>query len=202
VPVCPHLRASAQISASRFIPFLTSTTIHASFRHSPHFLLFTLVFRVPREPRLSGETVSRGRTATHAPRPDGHLPFPQRLWSTRHYKPRPGAPVIVIDNGEMGGEDRLPFLDTGIADSDMIWHAQAAQPVSLGCAWAQLLRCVYSACLHVVYMYGVVSGEFVGVRNLSTGALRCAPTTSQNAMSAAVGAACVARPFAPADTDR
>ncbi|KAI0245081.1 hypothetical protein BJV78DRAFT_1357038 [Lactifluus subvellereus] len=41
----------------------------------------------------------------------------QRFWvNTRHYKPRPGAPVIVIDGGETSGEDRLPFLDTGIAD--------------------------------------------------------------------------------------
>ena len=43
--------------------------------------------------------------------------FPQRFWvNTRHYKPRPGAPVIVIDGGETNGEDRLPFLNTGIAD--------------------------------------------------------------------------------------
>ena len=43
--------------------------------------------------------------------------FLQRYWiNTRHYKPRDGAPVIVIDGGETSGEDRLPFLDTGIAD--------------------------------------------------------------------------------------
>jgi hypothetical protein len=43
--------------------------------------------------------------------------FPQRFWvNSRHYKPRPGAPVIVIDGGETSGEDRLPFLNTGIAD--------------------------------------------------------------------------------------
>ena len=43
--------------------------------------------------------------------------FPQRFWvNSRHYEPRPGAPVIVIDGGETNGEDRLPFLDTGIAD--------------------------------------------------------------------------------------
>lgn len=43
--------------------------------------------------------------------------FGQRYWiNTRHYKPRTGAPVIVIDGGETSGEDRLPFLDTGIAD--------------------------------------------------------------------------------------
>ncbi|KAF8269748.1 serine carboxypeptidase S28-domain-containing protein [Lactarius quietus] len=43
--------------------------------------------------------------------------FEQRFWvNARHYVPRPGAPVIVIDSGETSGEDRLPFLDTGIAD--------------------------------------------------------------------------------------
>ncbi|KAI0041435.1 peptidase S28 [Auriscalpium vulgare] len=43
--------------------------------------------------------------------------FEQRYWiNTRHYKPGTGAPVIVIDGGETSGEDRIPFLDTGIAD--------------------------------------------------------------------------------------
>ncbi|KZV66837.1 peptidase S28 [Peniophora sp. CONT] len=43
--------------------------------------------------------------------------FGQRYWvSTRHYKPGTGAPVIVLDGGETSGEDRLPFLDTGILD--------------------------------------------------------------------------------------
>lgn len=48
---------------------------------------------------------------------NGSETFGQRYWiNTRHYKPRSGAPVIVIDGGETSGEDRLPFLDTGIAD--------------------------------------------------------------------------------------
>ncbi|KAH9480734.1 putative extracellular serine carboxypeptidase [Psilocybe cubensis] len=43
--------------------------------------------------------------------------FHQRYWvSTRHYKPRKGAPVIVLDGGETSGENRLPFLDTGIVE--------------------------------------------------------------------------------------
>jgi Serine carboxypeptidase S28 len=43
--------------------------------------------------------------------------FPQRFWvNSHHYEPRPGAPVIIIDGGETNGEDRLPFLHTGIAD--------------------------------------------------------------------------------------
>ncbi|EIM81403.1 peptidase S28 [Stereum hirsutum FP-91666 SS1] len=45
--------------------------------------------------------------------------FPQRYWvSTRHYTPGSNAtvPVIVLDGGETSGEDRLPYLDTGIVD--------------------------------------------------------------------------------------
>ncbi|KAJ3552182.1 hypothetical protein NM688_g4286 [Phlebia brevispora] len=39
----------------------------------------------------------------------------QRYWvSTRHYIP--GGPVIILDSGEDSGEDRLPYLDTGIVD--------------------------------------------------------------------------------------
>ncbi|KAI0059615.1 peptidase S28 [Artomyces pyxidatus] len=43
--------------------------------------------------------------------------FEQHYWlNTRHYTPGTGAPVIVIDGGEDDGPDRLPYLDTGIAD--------------------------------------------------------------------------------------
>jgi Serine carboxypeptidase S28 len=43
--------------------------------------------------------------------------FQQRFWvNTRHYKPRHGSPVIVFDGSETNGEDRLPFLDTGVGD--------------------------------------------------------------------------------------
>lgn len=43
--------------------------------------------------------------------------FKQRYWiNTRHYKGDANAPVIVIDGGETSGRDRLPFLDTGIAE--------------------------------------------------------------------------------------
>lgn len=39
--------------------------------------------------------------------------FHQRYWvNTRHYKPRKGAPVIVLDGGETSGE-----VGTGIASS-------------------------------------------------------------------------------------
>lgn len=41
--------------------------------------------------------------------------FLQRYWvSDRHYQS--GGPVIVLDGGETSGENRLPFLDTGIVD--------------------------------------------------------------------------------------
>ena len=45
--------------------------------------------------------------------------FMQRYWiNDRHYNPDSGkpVPVIVIDGGETSGADRLPFLDTGIAE--------------------------------------------------------------------------------------
>lgn len=41
--------------------------------------------------------------------------FKQRYWfSTRNYKK--GGPIFVLDGGETSGEDRLPFLDTGILE--------------------------------------------------------------------------------------
>ncbi|EIW59107.1 peptidase S28 [Trametes versicolor FP-101664 SS1] len=52
----------------------------------------------------------------HFTNASGHT-FEQRYWiSTRHYRPRPDAPVIVLDGGETSGRDRLPFLDTGIVE--------------------------------------------------------------------------------------
>ena len=46
----------------------------------------------------------------------GHT-FLQRFWvNTRHYRPGVGGPVYVLDGGETSGEDRLPFLDTGIME--------------------------------------------------------------------------------------
>ncbi|KAF9061459.1 serine carboxypeptidase S28-domain-containing protein [Rhodocollybia butyracea] len=43
--------------------------------------------------------------------------FLQRYWiNNRHYKPGTSAPVIVLDGGETSGEDRIPFLDTGIVE--------------------------------------------------------------------------------------
>ncbi|TFK23063.1 peptidase S28 [Coprinopsis marcescibilis] len=52
----------------------------------------------------------------HFDKSSNHI-FHQRFWvNSRHYKPGTNAPVIVIDGGETSGEDRLPFLDTGIAD--------------------------------------------------------------------------------------
>ena len=47
----------------------------------------------------------------------GSPTFGQRYWvNKRHYVPGTNAPVIVIDGGETSGEDRMAFLDTGIAD--------------------------------------------------------------------------------------
>ena len=41
--------------------------------------------------------------------------FKQRYWfNAKHYKK--GGPVFVLDGGETSGEDRLPFLHTGILE--------------------------------------------------------------------------------------
>ena len=46
----------------------------------------------------------------------GHT-FLQRFWvNARHYRPGVGGPVYVLDGGETSGENRLPFLDTGIME--------------------------------------------------------------------------------------
>lgn len=43
--------------------------------------------------------------------------FRQRFWvNTRHYSPKAGGPVYILDGGETNGEERLPFLDTGIME--------------------------------------------------------------------------------------
>jgi len=43
--------------------------------------------------------------------------FHQRYWvNDRHYVPNSGGPVIVLDGGETSGQDRLPYLDTGIVN--------------------------------------------------------------------------------------
>lgn len=56
------------------------------------------------------------QTLDHFANASGHT-FEQRYWiSTRHYRPREGAPVIVLDGGETSGVGRLPFLDTGIVE--------------------------------------------------------------------------------------
>ncbi|KAH9841596.1 peptidase S28 [Rhodofomes roseus] len=48
---------------------------------------------------------------------NGSHTFGQRYWiNTRHYQPSEDAPVIVLDGGETSGENRIPFLDTGIVE--------------------------------------------------------------------------------------
>ena len=114
--------------------------------------------------------------------------FQQRFWvNARHYKPRPGAPVIVIDGGETSGEDRLPFLDTGIAD--LLARATGGVGVVLehryygACLTRVSLRPVpcpppdlgrrVSYPTHTLTNSGLV-GQSIGVQDLSTDSLRCA----------------------------
>ncbi|KAJ3799815.1 serine carboxypeptidase S28-domain-containing protein [Lentinula aff. detonsa] len=76
--------------------------------------------------------------------------FMQRYWiNTRHYQPGTGAPVIVLDGGETNGEDRIPFLDTGIVE--ILAHATGGLGVVLE---------------HRYY------GESIATKNLTTDSLR------------------------------
>lgn len=45
---------------------------------------------------------------------NGHT-FQQRYWVNKRYY-KTGGPIFVLDGGETSGEDRLPFLDTGVMD--------------------------------------------------------------------------------------
>ena len=74
--------------------------------------------------------------------------FQQRFWvNARHYKPRPGAPVIVIDGGETSGENQLPFLDTCI--TDLLARATGGVGVVLEHRY-------YGACLTCVSLHPVL----------------------------------------------
>ncbi len=74
--------------------------------------------------------------------------FLQRFWvNSRHYKPRPGTPVIVINGGEINGEDCLPFLDAGIAGIRVLARATGGVRVMLGHRYYDAF--VFSTCLRV-----------------------------------------------------
>lgn len=80
--------------------------------------------------------------------------FRQRFWvSTRHYKPGSGGPVIVLDGGETSGEDRLPFLDTGIVNilakatggvGVVLEHRYYGSSIPVANFSTDSLRCVHS----------------------------------------------------------
>ncbi|KAM0751280.1 hypothetical protein T439DRAFT_313583 [Meredithblackwellia eburnea MCA 4105] len=49
------------------------------------------------------------------PPPTPNATFKQRFWyNAEHYAP--GGPVILLDGGETSGEDRIPFLESGILE--------------------------------------------------------------------------------------
>jgi hypothetical protein len=89
------------------------------------WLTFSVLCRQAEKSLVSGQTLLNRPTYPEFPPqsfpqildhddPDSPV-FEQRYWvNTRHFEL--GGPVIVIDGGETSGEDRLPFLNTGIAD--------------------------------------------------------------------------------------
>ena len=102
-----------------------------AFAHSPQAINLKLIGRQTQQKNshsvLFTTQDSNGSTAEEFPeqwftQPVDHFSqdsptFRQRYWvNKRHYVPGTNAPVIVIDGGETSGEDRIPFLDTGIAD--------------------------------------------------------------------------------------
>jgi hypothetical protein len=94
-----------------------STASTSKQQHQQHATQWTGVSQIPLAaavPKFRAETFTQPLDHFYN---STDATFPQRFWvNSRHYKPRPGAPVIVIDGGETSGEGRLPFLDTGIAD--------------------------------------------------------------------------------------
>lgn len=92
--------------------------------------------------------------------------FRQRYWiNTRHYR-GDGGPVIVLDGGETSGEDRIPFLDTGIVE---------ILARNLGAVGVVLEHRYYGKLISkfTQFSYPIFSlGRSIPVTNLSTDALR------------------------------
>lgn len=82
--------------------------------------------------------------------------FMQRYWfNAHHYKK--GGPVFVLDGGETSGENRLPFLRTGILEilpkatnglGVVLEHRYYGQSIPVANFSTDSLRCIYS-CLYV-----------------------------------------------------
>jgi len=90
-------------------------------RASSHSVLFTVQGSQPNGPVIVSDATEEFPEQWFTQPVDHFTPdsptFRQRYWvNKRHYVPDTNAPVIVIDGGETSGEDRIPFLDTGIAD--------------------------------------------------------------------------------------
>lgn len=118
----------------------------------------------------------------------GSPTFKQRYWvNKRHYVPGTNTPVIVIDAGETSGEDRLPFLDTGIAE--ILAKATGGIGVVLEHRYVQHLRTSWSFLVLLIIFTGTTvssqrsgvtnhlvliwnTGESIPVANLTTDSLR------------------------------
>lgn len=96
--------------------------------------------------------------------------FNQRYWvNKRHYKK--GGPVIVLDGGETSGEDRIPFLDTGIVEI----LAKATDGLGVVLEHRYYGASTFTTSLSYKGLSNwmlVTKGDSIAVANLSTDSLR------------------------------
>jgi hypothetical protein len=101
---------------------------------------------------------------------EGSETWKQRFWAnTRHYNATRGGPVFVLDGGETSGENRLPFLDTGIMD--ILARATGGIGVVLEHRYyGESNPSSFSANMSLIGIF--LSGNSLPVKNFTTDSLR------------------------------